>query len=145
MSRRDAESGQITLLVIGFAAILVALVAVVVDASQVMLLRRSLSSLADGAALAGAQAASERVVYTEGPGAVVPLDPAAARAAVVNYLSTSGAAEIDGLRLVGVAVDSGRVTVTLAAPADLAIVNVVTAAADGTTVTARASAISPVS
>jgi uncharacterized membrane protein len=134
-----------TLLVIGFAAILVALVAVVVDASQVMLLRRSLSSLADGAALAGAQAASERVVYTQGPGDVVPLDPIAARTAVVDYLAGSGAGGVDGLRLVGVAVEAGRVTVTLAAPADLAIVNVVTAAADGTIVTARASALSPVS
>lgn len=144
MRRRDDERGQITLLVIGFAAILVALVAVVVDASQVMLLRRSLSSLADGAALAGAQAAAERVVYGQGVGETLPIDPAAARAAVVDYLGTSGAAGIDGLRLVGVAVDAGRVTVTLAAPADLALVNVVTASQDGTLVTARASATSPI-
>jgi hypothetical protein len=142
--RPDAESGQVTLLVIGFAAMLVALVAVVVDASQVMLLRRSLSSLADGAALAGAQAAAERVLYTDGVGQVLPIDPAAARAAVVDYLATSGAGDIEGLRLAGVAVEAGRVTVTLAAPAELALVNVVTASADGTIVTARASATSPV-
>jgi uncharacterized membrane protein len=144
VTRRHAEAGQITLLVIGFAAMLVALVAVVVDASQVMLLRRSLSSLADGAALAGAQAASERAVYSEGVGEVLPIDPAAARVAVVDYLRSSGADDIDGLRLAAVAVEAGRVTVTLAAPAELALVNVVTASADGTMVTARASATSPI-
>jgi hypothetical protein len=141
--RRRGEQGQLTLLVIGFAAILLVLVAVVVDASQAVLLRRSLVSLADGAALSAVQAASERALYTDGPGATLPLDPAAAQAAVVDYLARSDAGITD-LRLVQVAVGQGRVTVVLAAPADLPLTNTVTGQFHGTTVTARASATAPV-
>lgn len=140
---RQGEQGQLTLLVIGFAAILLVLVAVVVDASQAVLLRRSLASLADGAALAAVQAASERTLYTEGPGATLPLDPTAARAAVVDHLSRSEAGITD-LRLVEVSVAQGRVTVVLSAPADLPLTNTVTGQFQGTTVTARASATAPV-
>jgi hypothetical protein len=138
------ERGQMMLLVIGFAAILLVLVAVVVDASQAVLLRRTLASLADGAAIAAVQAASEQTLYTEGPGATLPLDPAAARAAVVEHLAGSDAADIDGLRLVAVDVQAGRVTVALTAPAHLPLVNGVTGAFEGALVTARASATAPV-
>jgi Flp pilus assembly protein TadG len=138
-----AESGQLTLLVIGFAVILFGLVAVVVDASQAVLLRRSLASLADGAALAAVQAASERALYTQGAGAWLPLDPAGAQAAVVDYLATSQA-QVDQAWLVDVSVAAGRVTVVLAAPLDLPLTGTVTGAFDGTTVTASASATAPV-
>jgi hypothetical protein len=141
--RREGERGQLTLLVIGFAAILLVLVAVVVDASQAVLLRRALASLADGAALAAVQAASERTLYTQGPGATLPLDPAAARAAVVDYLAGAESGIAD-LRLVEVAVTQGRVTVVLSAPADLPLTNTVTGQFQGTAVTARASALAPV-
>jgi Flp pilus assembly protein TadG len=141
--RRQGEQGQLTLLVIGFAAILLVLVAVVVDASQAVLLRRSLASLADGAALAAVQAASERILYTQGPGATLPLDPAAARAAVVDYLAGTESSITD-LRLVDVAVAQGRVTVVLSAPVDLPLTNTVTGQFQGTTVTARAAALAPV-
>lgn len=141
--RREGEQGQLTLLVIGFAAILLVLVAVVVDASQAVLLRRALASLADGAVLAAVQAASERTLYTHGPGATLPLDPAAARAAVVDYLAGAESGITD-LRLVEVAVAQGRVTVVLSAPADLPLTNTVTGQFQGTAVTARASATAPV-
>jgi Flp pilus assembly protein TadG len=143
LATRDPQRGQLTLLVIGFATILLLLVAVVVDASQAVLLRRSLASLADGAALAAVQAASERSLYTEGPGTTLPLDPPATRAAVADYLRRSEGA-VDGLRLVEVGVAPGRVSVTLAAPADLPLIGTVTGDFQGTTVTARATATAPV-
>ena len=141
MSVGRAERGQITLLVIGFAVILISLVAVVVDASQVVLLRRTLSSLADGAALAAAQSLAEQSFYTGQDTDALPLDPSAARAAVVEHL---GGVDLD-LCLLDVAVVGDRVTVTVSAQADLPLVGAVTSAFEGTTVTARASARSPIS
>lgn len=135
------ERGQITLLVIGFAAILISLVAVVVDASQVVLLRRTLSSVADGAALAAAQGLGEHAFYTGQASEALPLDAAAAHAAVVEHL-----AGVDlEIRLLEVSVDGDRVTVAVAAQAQLPLVGAVTSAFEGTTVTARASARSPIS
>lgn len=134
------ERGQITLLVIGFAMILLALVAVVIDASQVVLLRRSLASLADGAALTAAQSLSEDALYSGRAGEALPLDEAAARAAVIRYVQRSGVQ----VREVEVVVVGDRVTVALAARADLPLVGSVTRSFDGTTVAARASARSPI-
>lgn len=135
------ERGQITLLVIGFAVILLCLVAVVVDASQVVLLRRTLTSVADGAALAAAQSLGEQAFYAGPASQALPIDPAAAHAAVVTHL-----AGVDlQMRLLEVSVDGDRVTVALAADADLPLVGAVTSAFEGTTVTARASARSPIS
>jgi len=135
------ERGQITLLVIGFAVILISLVAVVVDASQVVLLRRTLSSLADGAALAAAQSLAEQAFYTGQASESLPLDPSAARATVVDHLA---GVDLD-LRLLDVSVVGDRVTVTVSAQAELPLVGAVTKAFEGTTVTARASARSPIS
>lgn len=112
-----------------------------VDASQVVLLRRTLSSLADGAALAAAQSLTEQSFYTGQATDALPLDPSAARAAVVEHL---GGVDLD-LCLLDVAVVGDRVTVTVSAQADLPLVGAVTSAFEGTTVTARASARSPIS
>lgn len=137
---RQTEDGQITLLVIGFAVILLALVAVVVDASQVVLLRRSLSSLADGAALTAAQSLAEGALYSGQVADSLPLDPAGARSAVSAYLSQAGADVV----LVDVTVADDTVSVALAARADLPLIGTVTEAFQGTTVTARATARSPI-
>jgi len=134
------EGGQITLLVIGFAVILLALVAVVVDASQIVLLRRSLSSLADGAALTAAQSLAEGALYSGQAAETLPLDPAGARSAVSAYLSQAGADVV----LVEVTVADDTVSVALAARADLPLIGTVTQAFQGTTVTARATARSPI-
>jgi len=134
------EGGQITLLVIGFAVILLALVAVVVDASQIVLLRRSLSSLADGAALTAAQSLAEGALYSGQAAETLPLDPAGARSAVSAYLSQAGADVV----LVEVTVADDSVSVALAARADLPLIGTVTQAFQGTTVTARATARSPI-
>lgn len=147
MTRRPAvrrracpEGGQISLLIIGFAVILLALVAVVVDASQAVLLRRTLASLADGAALAAAQSVAERPLYSGRAGASLPLDPAGARAAALDYLASVGGTA----RLVEVAVRADTVTVVVADEADLPLVGTVTEAFEGTMITARASARSPI-
>lgn len=135
-----AERGQITLLVIGFAVILVSLVAVVVDASQVVLLRRTLASMADGAALSAAQQLAEPALYAGQASGRLPLDPAASRAAVIEYVASSGM----DVSVVEVSVSAERVTVALSARADLPLVGAVTSGFQGTTVVARARAVSPV-
>jgi uncharacterized membrane protein len=134
------ERGQVSLLIIGFATILLALVAVVVDASQVVLLRRSLASVADGAALAAAQSLAERALYAGEAVDALPIDPRRARQEVVSYLDATGMP----LTLVDVSIDGDKVTVAVAAQARLPLVGAVTGDADGTTVTARASARSPI-
>jgi len=134
------ERGQITLLVIGFAMILLSLVAVVIDASQVVLLRRSLSSLADGAALTAAQSVAEDALYSGRGGESLPLDETEARRAVVRYVQLSGLP----VRVLEVGIAGDRVSVALSAQADLPLVGSVTGSFDGTTVVARASARSPI-
>lgn len=76
LSRRD-DDGSLTLLIIGFVAIAATLVIVGIDASKVFLARRALSSAADAAAIAAAQAADRNAIYTGqagGCGDLLPLD-----------------------------------------------------------------------
>jgi uncharacterized membrane protein len=94
---RPGEGGSITLLVIGFAAVLLLLVAVVVSASTLFLARRELVAWSDGAALAAVQRVSEQALYTGGR---VEPDPAAAAEAAAAYL---GSVDPDRLRRVGLA------------------------------------------
>ena len=54
----DDEQGQVTLLIIGFAGILLMAIVVVIDASAAYLQRQGLDNLADGAALYGADLGS---------------------------------------------------------------------------------------
>jgi uncharacterized membrane protein len=89
--RRREETGQTALLIVGFFLVAVLLVVVVVDASAAYLRRQELDALADGAALAAADAIAEEQVYTQGLGAQAVLDPAAARQLVAEYLDQVGA------------------------------------------------------
>ena len=91
MSRRSDESGQTAVLIVGFFLVAVLLVVVVVDASAAYLRRQALDSLADGAALAAADAVREEQVYTHGLGQKAALDPVAARQRVADYLTAVGA------------------------------------------------------
>ena len=118
------ESGQVTLLIIGFATILLMAVAMVVDASAAYLHRQGLDNLADGAALHGADIGSAGV-YTEGlPDDRLLQETEAVRAAVHAYLRASGATErYPGIRTAVVVDPAERsVTVTLRAPVDLPLV-----------------------
>ncbi|WP_193613685.1 pilus assembly protein TadG-related protein [Nocardioides lijunqiniae] len=119
--RRRDERGSSMVLIIGFAAVLALGVAVVVDASAAYLQRQGLDTLADGAALAGADAgATGRDVYEGGvPDERLELTQPQARAAVRSYLREVGAYDkYPGLSY-DVDVDVTRITVDLRAPVDL--------------------------
>jgi uncharacterized membrane protein len=120
--RRDvAERGSVTPLIVGFALILMILVAVVVDASAAFLKRQDLATLAEGAALQAADLGAEgEEVYTRGvTDRPLLLTASSARAAAQAHLRQVGAyADHPGLR-VSVAVDGIRVTVRLTADAEL--------------------------
>ena len=117
------ERGSITPLVVGFAVVLALGIALVTDATAAYLHRSGLSTLADGAALSGADAgATGRSTYTEGvPTTELRVDEAAARAGVAAYLrQTRALEEYPGLRW-DVRVDpvTSSVHVRLTAPLDL--------------------------
>ena len=120
MSRRD-EAGSVTLLIIGFAGILLMAIVVVIDASAAYLQRQGLDNLADGAALYGADLGSAGI-YTEGLGDDrLVQQEAAVEAAVRQYLARAEAGrKYPGID-VGVRVDTGSrsVTVRLEAPLEL--------------------------
>ena len=121
MPRPEAydERGQVTLMIIGFAVVLAMAVAVVTDASAAFLQRQSLDSLADGAALAAADAAASGAdAYEGGLGPELVLTEADARSAVYDYLERSGAfARFPGLTPhVRLDETARRVVVDLGAP-----------------------------
>jgi Flp pilus assembly protein TadG len=87
------ERGSVAPLIIGLAAVLVLLVAVVVDASAAFLRRQQLDSIADAAALAATDGVQGEAVYTHGLGERARIDPAAARRFVGEYVAASGALE----------------------------------------------------
>jgi len=122
VARHRSERGTVTLLVMGFAVVLLMMAAVVTDASAAYLQRQSLDTLADGAALTAADAgASGDEAYGEGLDADLHLDADVARAAVFGYLRRVGAfARYPGLTAT-VSVDSTarRVLVEVHAPLHL--------------------------
>lgn len=119
--RRREEQGQVTLLIIGFASILLMAIVVVIDASAAYLQRQGLDSLADGAALYGADLGSTDVYASGVDASRLAQEEAAVEAAVREYLARADAGrKYPGID-VGVRVDQiGRsVTVRLEAPLDL--------------------------
>ena len=120
--RRD-ERGSATVLIIGFATLLLMTIALVVDATAAYLQRQGLDTLADGAALRGADlGATGREVYEGGvPAERLEQTAARARVAVDQYLASTGAyARYPGLSY-GVRIDptTRSVVVSLSAPLDL--------------------------
>ena len=118
---RDDERGSAIPLIVGLAGILVLAIAVVVNASSAFMQRQSLDTLADGAALYGADIGSAGV-YAEGlPAERLLQEEGAVRAAVQDYLRRVGAYETYGDIVVVARVDAAAraVTVTLSAPVDL--------------------------
>lgn len=126
MRRRDRpadERGQATVLIVGFAAVLAMTIALVVDATAAYLQRQGLNTLADGAALQGADlGATGRDVYEGGvPPDRLELATAQARRAVGAYLRATGAyGRYPGLSYrVRVDPATQRIEVSLSAPLDL--------------------------
>ncbi len=90
--RRRNEFGSVTVLIVGLAVFLLMMAAVVTDASAAYLQRQGLDTLADGAALTGADAgASGDEAYAGGLDSDLHLDADIARAAVLSYLRRVGA------------------------------------------------------
>lgn len=127
MSRRAEDRGSTIPLIVGFAAILLLAVAVVIDASAAYLQHQDLVSLADGAALRGADLGAEGTeVYQGGlapdgdpPDSRLQETAQAAQQAVDAYLDAVGARrQFPGLTA-GVSVEGARVVVHLSAPAHL--------------------------
>ena len=122
-ARRHDDRGSVSVLVIGFAFVLALAIAVVVDAAAAYLQRQGLDTLADGAALQGADlGATGQDVYADGLGAGnLQLTPAQARSAVRRYLAEVGAQQrYPGLSYsVRVDATDNSVVVRLSAPLDL--------------------------
>lgn len=116
---RRGQAGQATVMITGFVVLLVMMVAVVVDASAAYLRRQSLGSLADGAALAAADAIEGEQVYTRGLGQRATVDPGQARSFVASYLSSTGAHGVYPGLVAVVGTSGDRVVVRLSAPLDL--------------------------
>jgi uncharacterized membrane protein len=107
------EGGSTLLLTIGYAVLGLAIVLVVVSATTLYLERKRLFSLADGAALAAAEAWQLDAVRIEGDRLAIDLDDAEVRSAAADYLAVA-ASDLDDVRLVRAASDDGRsATVTL--------------------------------
>jgi hypothetical protein len=144
---RNDESGQMVILILGFAVIVALLVTVVANASKAFLFRRSLSSWADGAAVVAAQSVSEEAVYTGQVADVLPLSQSEATAAVRQYVVENDlSSRFDGFRVAGVTVDGddGTVTVTFDANVSLVFVNdIAPEYAGGVPISASATAVAP--
>ena len=99
MQRLRDDDGSTMPLVAGFGALALALVLVAAAASSLYLERKQLFTLADGAALVGAEAFDlADVTVTEGRPAVV-LEPADVRRDVVAFLSSTPNGGFEGLVL----------------------------------------------
>lgn len=88
MRARGNEAGQVMVLVLGLALVAFAAAGLAVDGTRAFLMRRTLQSAADAAALAGSGALDEEDLYTSG-GRVLALDPEAARTAARLHLSSA--------------------------------------------------------
>lgn len=122
MRGRD-ERGQVSVLIVGMAVVLMMTIALVVDASAAYLQRSGLNTLADGAALRAADlGATGHDIYQGGvPPVRLAQTSAQARAAVGDYLASTGAfAKYPGLTyVVMIAPAAESVRVSLHAPLDL--------------------------
>ena len=114
MTRLRGDDGTITVLVVGFTAILLLLVVVVVDVSVVILARRGAASAADGAAVAAAQQLDQTALYANGLDGAIPLSPDAVGAVVAQYAADSQPGQ-PGLLLTSSVDAATRTTATVVA------------------------------
>ena len=113
------QRGQMSVMIVGFALVIMLAIAAVTDASAAYLQHSGLDTVADGAALAGAEALNEELIYQQGLGQTPDLDPDLARQRVRDYLSDTGAyARFPGLRW-DPEINDNQVVVHVSAPLDL--------------------------
>lgn len=137
MRCRD-ESGQVSVLIIGFAVMLLLAVALVANASSAFLHRQELNSVADGAALHAADAGVAAALEL-GEDDRLGIDVGRASAAVVEYLNSVDASRrYPGLRHEVTVTADGAVLVRLRASVSMPLA--VPGAPSSTAVTASARA-----
>lgn len=134
------ESGSVTLFVLGFCLLLLTALAGVAAASSVYVTRRVLSSIADGAAVAGADAVLESDVLGGAPPQDLRLDGPAAQAAAARAVELSGAGStLQDFAWSGRLADGDReVVVTASATADIPLATSLFGRGVTVTVTGRA-------
>ena len=115
-ARGRGERGQMTVLIIGFAAVVLLMVAVVTDISKAFLVRRDLDATADGAVLAAANGLALHRDQT-GPNAEIDLDEAARLTG--EYLEAVNAETTFDDLTWSTEVDGQTVIVTLTSTVDL--------------------------
>jgi hypothetical protein len=106
MSRH--EEGAAVPLIIGLFTIAVAFVVIAAGATSLHLERLRLLTVADGAALAGAESFHVAEVSVQGDAVVPSLSSVAVRAAVDDFVARSGRADLDGLAVVEAGSSEGR-------------------------------------
>jgi Flp pilus assembly protein TadG len=145
--RLGRDDGQVTVVLIGMAVIVLLLLAVVVSGSRVFLADRDLAAAADAAAASAAQAVSEPGIYAGEASTALPIDPAGARDRVAAYVAAAELpAHFDQFAVVDVSVSGATVSVTLAARAPMPYGELLRDEwADGYPITATATAQSPLS
>ena len=111
------DRGSVLLLGVGFVIVCLLAIAVVTDVSAAFLQRRSLMSLADAAAIAGAQAIDQGAYYANGASVGTRLNPGLVRSAAAAHLArTNAASSIPGLHIERISSDGVHVLVALSAP-----------------------------
>jgi uncharacterized membrane protein len=113
---RTGDDGTVLLLGIGLVVMCLLAVTALVDVSAAFLQRQQLMSVADAAAIAGAQAVDLPAYYANGASAATTLDPAA----VERHLTRADArATIPGLVVSRVWSDGRQVVVDMSCPINL--------------------------
>lgn len=106
------EDGSTLVLTIGFAALALALIVAVTAATSLLIERRRLYTVADGAALAAAEAFALEQVRFDGATAAPELADAAVDRAAADWAATAGA-DLDGVRVDGASADDRSASVTV--------------------------------
>jgi hypothetical protein len=105
------DSGTILVLLLGFTAVLLLMVAVVVNVSSVILAKRGVVSAADGAAVSAAQALDLDALYAGGLATGrIPLDAREAAGRIAAYQAGAQAGQ-PGLQLRLARIDGGTTVV----------------------------------
>lgn len=110
LSRED--DGSTLVLTIGFAALALALIVAVTAATSLLIERRRLFTVADGAALAAAEAFALEQVRFDGEGAAPELADAAVDRAAAAWTAAAGGGLAE-LRVDGASADDRSATVTV--------------------------------
>ena len=103
----SSDRGQVTVFVVGWALVAIAMAAFAIDGTRAFLMRRTLQNAADASALAGASELDAGAYYASG-GSRIRVDPASAEQVAERWLVTRGlAADAD------IAADAEGVAVVL--------------------------------